>query len=101
MRRRESKARTILQCHHSRPFSFPTCTLAARLTLRGGDVGRDEATQAVEYAFFVRGNKFVELDFRPEGESRGDFRGFARAQEIFDFLVSRGDISLRTPVGSR
>jgi replicative DNA helicase len=61
----------------------------------------DEATQAVQYAFFVRENKFVELDFRPEGESRGDFRGFARAQEIFDFLVSRGDIRARSAVGSR
>jgi len=61
----------------------------------------DEASQAVQYAFFVRENKFVELDFRPEGESRGDFRGFARAQEIFDFLVSRGDIAARTAVGSR
>ena len=61
----------------------------------------DEATQAVQYAFFVRENKFVELDFRPEGESRGDFRGFARAQEIFDFLASRGDISAPTAVNSR
>jgi replicative DNA helicase len=61
----------------------------------------DEATQAVQYAFFVRENKFIELDFRPEGESRGDFRGFARAQEIFDFLVSHGDIAARTAVGSR
>jgi replicative DNA helicase len=61
----------------------------------------DEASQAVQYAFFIRENKFVELDFRPEDESRGDFRGFARAQEIFDFLASRGDISVRTTVGSR
>lgn len=60
----------------------------------------DEAGQAVQYAFFVRENKFVELDFRPEDESRGDFRGFARAQEIFDFLVSRGDISARAVIGS-
>lgn len=61
----------------------------------------DEAAQAVQYAFFVRENKFVELDFRPEGESRAEFRGFARAQEMFDFLASRGDISMRSAIGSR
>ncbi|MFZ0637378.1 MAG: DnaB-like helicase C-terminal domain-containing protein [Candidatus Acidiferrales bacterium] len=61
----------------------------------------DEASQAVQYAFFIRENKFVELDFKAEEESRGDFRGFAKAQEIFDFLVSRGDVSARTMIGSR
>jgi len=61
----------------------------------------DEAAQAVQYAFFVRENKFVELDFRPEGESRADFRGFARAQEVFDFLAGRGDIASRMPVASQ
>jgi replicative DNA helicase len=61
----------------------------------------DEAMQAVQYAFFVRENKFVELDFRPEGESRGDFRAFARAQEIFEFLESRGDVSTRAAIGAR
>jgi len=61
----------------------------------------DETSQAVQYAFFIRENKFVELDFRPEAESRGDFRGFARAKEIFDFLASRGDVSTRSMVGSR
>ena len=61
----------------------------------------DETSQAVQYAFFVRENKFVELDFRPDDESRGDFRGFARAQEIFDFLAARDDISAKTEVSSR
>ena len=61
----------------------------------------DEASQAVQYAFFIQENKFVELDFKSADESRGDFRGFARAQEIFDFLVSRGDVSTRTMIGSR
>jgi replicative DNA helicase len=61
----------------------------------------DEASQAVRYAFFIRENKFVELDFKYEDESRGDFRGFARAQETFDFLMSRGDIPARTMMGSR
>ena len=61
----------------------------------------DEASQAVQYAFFVRENKFVELDFRPEGESRGDFRGFARAQEIYEFLVARGDVVPGAAVASR
>jgi replicative DNA helicase len=61
----------------------------------------DEAGQAVQYAFFIQENKFVELDFKSEDESRGDFRGFARAQEIFEFLVSRGDVPARTMIGSR
>lgn len=61
----------------------------------------DEVSQAVQYAFFIRENRFVELDFQPEGESRGDFRGFARAQEIFDFLTARGDITVKTLVSSR
>jgi replicative DNA helicase len=52
----------------------------------------DEASQAVQYAFFIRENKFVELDFKPEDESRGDFRGFARAQEIFNLLVRGGHL---------
>ncbi len=61
----------------------------------------DEASQAVQYAFFIRENKFVELDFRPEDEARADFRGFARAQEIFDLLAARGDISARRDAVSR
>lgn len=52
----------------------------------------DEVSQAVQYAFFIRENKFVELDFKPEGESRGDFRGFARAQELFEFLARDGHL---------
>jgi len=55
----------------------------------------DEASQAVQYAFFIRENKFVELDFKSEEESRADFRGFAKAQEIFDFLATRGHIVVR------
>jgi replicative DNA helicase len=56
----------------------------------------DEASQAVQYAFFVRENKFVELDFKSEDERRSDFRGFARAQEIFDYLAANGHISAGT-----
>jgi len=52
----------------------------------------DEVSQAVQYAFFIRENKFVELDFKPEGESRGDFRGFARAQEVFELLAREGHL---------
>lgn len=55
----------------------------------------DEASQAVQYAFFIRENKFVELDFKSEEESRADFRGFAKAQEIFDFLAAKGHIVVR------
>jgi replicative DNA helicase len=56
----------------------------------------DEASQAVQYAFFVRENLFVELDFKGEEESRANFRGFARAQEIFEFLVANGHIAAKT-----
>lgn len=60
----------------------------------------DEASQAVQYAFFIRENKFVELDFKPEDESRGDFRGFARAQEIFNLLVRGGHLHFAEDVGA-
>jgi len=56
----------------------------------------DEASQAVQYAFFIRENKFVELDFKGEDESRADFRGFARAQDLFEFLTEKGHIATRT-----
>jgi len=56
----------------------------------------DEASQAVQYAFFVRENKFVELDFKGEDESRADFRGFARAQDLFEFLTEKGHVATRT-----
>jgi len=61
----------------------------------------DEASQAVQYAFFVRENKFVELDFKGEDESRADFRGFARAQDLFEFLAEKGHIAARTTASFR
>jgi replicative DNA helicase len=62
------------------------------------DKNRDapqEVSQAIQYAFFVYENRFVEIDFRRDEERQANFRGFARAQEIFEFLVSHG--YLRVP----
>ena len=59
------------------------------------DKNRDapqEVSQAIQYAFFVHENRFVEIDFKREEERQANFRGFARAQEIFEFLVSHGQL---------
>jgi replicative DNA helicase len=57
------------------------------------DKNRDapaEAGQSVQYAFFVHENRFVELDYKSEEEHKAEFRGFAKVQEIFAFLVAKG-----------
>jgi len=61
------------------------------------DKNRDapqEVSQAIQYAFFVHENRFVEVDFKQDAEQQADFRGFARAQEIFEFLVSHGQLQV-------
>jgi replicative DNA helicase len=57
------------------------------------DKNRDapaEAGQSIQYAFFVHENRFVELDYKSEEEYKAEFRGFAKVQEIFAFLVEKG-----------
>jgi hypothetical protein len=51
-------------------------------------------SQAIQYAFFIHENRFVEVDFKRDAERQADFRGFARAQEIFEFLVAHGQLRL-------
>jgi replicative DNA helicase len=52
----------------------------------------DEGIQAVQYAFFVHENRFVELDYKRAEEQRADFRGFARIQQIYQTLTEHGQI---------
>ena len=57
------------------------------------DKNRDapaEAGQSIQYAFFVHENRFVELDYKSEEEYKPEFRGFAKVQEIFAWLVEKG-----------
>jgi replicative DNA helicase len=59
------------------------------------DKNRDapaEAGQAIQYAFFVHENRFVELGYKSEEEYKADFRGFAKVQEIFAALLDKGDL---------
>ncbi len=51
----------------------------------------DEGIQAIQYAFFVHENRFVELDYKREEEQRADFRGFARIQQIYQILTGPGE----------
>jgi replicative DNA helicase len=60
------------------------------------DKNRDapqEAGQAMQYAFFVHENRFVELDYKSEDQDRPDFHQFAKVQEIFSFLTTGGHLS--------
>src|SRR5579885_529058 len=59
------------------------------------DKNRDapqELSETIQYAFFVHQNRFVEVDFKRDEERQADFRGFARAQQIFDFLLAQGHL---------
>jgi replicative DNA helicase len=60
------------------------------------DKNRDapqEVSDSIRYAFFVHENRFVEVDFQKDEERQADFRGFARTQEIYDFLVREGHLA--------
>ena len=50
----------------------------------------EEGVQAIQYAFLVYENRFVELDYKCEEEQRADYRGFARIQEIYRILTEHG-----------
>lgn len=41
-------------------------------------IAPQEVNQAIQYAFFVHENRFVEVDFKRDVERMADFRGFAR-----------------------
>jgi replicative DNA helicase len=56
------------------------------------DKNRDapgEGVQAVQYAFFIHENRFVELDYKREEEQRADFHGYARIQQIYQTLSAQ------------
>ena len=64
------------------------------------DKNRDapaSASYIVQYAFFVTLNKFVELDYKLEKEYRADFRGFAKLQQIYEYLVETGLLTKAEP----
>lgn len=50
----------------------------------------DEGIQAIQYAFFVHQNRFVELDYRTEEQGRPDFRTFAHVRELYERLTAEG-----------
>ncbi len=59
------------------------------------DKNRDapqEAGAAIQYAFFVHENRFVELDYKTEDQDRPDFHQFAKVQEILSFLTEGGHL---------
>lgn len=64
------------------------------------DKNRDapaSASYIVQYAFFVTLNKFVELDYKLEKEYRADFRGFAKLQQIHEYLLETGLLAKAEP----
>jgi replicative DNA helicase len=59
------------------------------------DKNRDapqEAGAAIQYAFFVHENRFVELGYKSEDQDNPDFPQFAKLQEILAFLVAEGPL---------
>jgi replicative DNA helicase len=68
------------------------------------DKNRDapqEAGQAIQYAFFVHENRFVELDYKTEDQDRPDFHQFAKVQEILVFLTRGGHLGPASVGASR
>ena len=61
------------------------------------DKNRDssgETAPAIQYAFFITINKFVEVGFKTEAEYSKDFRGFAKAEDVFGTLLDTGIFKL-------
>jgi replicative DNA helicase len=57
------------------------------------DKNRDSAGESaptVQYAFFININKFVEVGFKTEQEYSKEFRGFAKAEDMFSALLDTG-----------
>lgn len=87
-----------------------TKNLAERLSLKGKekdapdlpqidivnlhvDKNRDSAGEkspTIQYAFFININKFVEVGFKTEEEYSKEFRGFAKAEDMFGTLLDTG-----------
>lgn len=61
------------------------------------DKNRDSAGETaptIQYAFFININKFVEIGFKTEEEYTKDFRGFAKAEDMFEALLDTGIFKL-------
>ncbi|MEW6530748.1 MAG: DnaB-like helicase C-terminal domain-containing protein [Thermodesulfobacteriota bacterium] len=61
------------------------------------DKNRDssgETAPTIQYAFFITINKFVEVGFKTEAEYSKDFRGFAKAEDVFGTLLDTGIFKL-------
>lgn len=57
------------------------------------DKNRDSAGETaptVQFAFFININKFVEVGYKTEQEYSKEFRGFAKAEDVFTMLLDTG-----------
>ena len=94
----------LAELMQSRSRELPGATPKIDLLNLHIDKNRDapqEVSQAIQYAFFVHENRFVEIDFKREEERQASFHGFARAQQIFDFLVNQGHLNVALSAGPR
>lgn len=61
------------------------------------DKNRDSAGESaptIQYAFFININKFVEVGYKTEEEYSKDFKGFAKAEDMFGALLDTGIFQL-------
>jgi replicative DNA helicase len=61
------------------------------------DKNRDSAGETaptIQYAFFININKFVEVGFKTEEEYSKEFKGFAKAEDMFGTLLDTGIFKL-------
>ncbi|MEW6348425.1 MAG: DnaB-like helicase C-terminal domain-containing protein [Thermodesulfobacteriota bacterium] len=61
------------------------------------DKNRDssgESSPTIQYAFFININKFVEVGFKSEDEYTKEFKGFAKAEDMFSALLDTGIFKL-------
>jgi replicative DNA helicase len=61
------------------------------------DKNRDsagETSPTIQYAFFININKFVEVGFKTEEEYSKEFKGFAKAEDMFGTLLDTGIFKL-------
>ncbi len=61
------------------------------------DKNRDsagESSPTIQYAFFININKFVEVGYKTEEEYSKEFKGFAKAEDMFGTLLDTGIFKL-------
>ncbi|AFM25270.1 DnaB-like helicase C-terminal domain-containing protein [Desulfomonile tiedjei] len=61
------------------------------------DKNRDsagESSPTIQYAFFININKFVEVGYKTEEEYTKEFKGFAKAEDMFGTLLDTGIFKL-------